>query len=207
RLRDVRIGDEVQTFDVGSGRLEVRPVTRVFRHQPRTVGQLLSRAGAGPRSVTSNHPIFLEARGDFASAGELTDAHPSRKGLYWDDRELRTLELEAFRQGPAKHQLVVYNLSIADTETYFADGLLVHNKTYPCTDDCGFDESGDSSTGGRASNSGGAFQLDGRSSGGAGGSGGQPKATGGLNGSSGAAGAAGAAGSAGGPVEGDDARR
>lgn len=45
-----RSGNEVQTFDVKSGRLEVRPVTRVFRHQPRTVGQLPSRAGAGPRS-------------------------------------------------------------------------------------------------------------------------------------------------------------
>lgn len=206
RLRDIRVGDEVRSFDVRSGRLEVRPVTHVFRHGPKTVGQLLSRSGAGPRGVTSNHPIFLESQGDFTPAGEMTHDHPSRKGLYWDDQDLRSIYLEAFRAGPEKHKLEVYNLSIADTETYFADGLLVHNKSYDgCYDaaDC-WEGSGGQGTGGHQA-TGGAFHPGGASSGGAGGSGGQPQATGGLTGSSGAAGAAGAAGSAGGPVEGDDA--
>lgn len=153
RLRDIRVGDEVQSFDVRSGRLEVRPVTRVFKHGPKTVGQLLSRAGAGPRGVTSNHPIFLETQGDFTPAGEMTHDHPSRKGLYWDNQDLRSIDLEAFRAGPEKHKLEVYNLSIADTETYFADGLLVHNKSpNPCEfSECPEDGFGGQATGGAPS--------------------------------------------------------
>lgn len=170
--------------------MEVRPVTRVFRHGPRTVGQLLSRAGAGPRGVTSNHPIFIETRGDFAPAGEMTHDHPSRKGLYWDDQDLRSIDLEAFRAGPEKHKLEVYNLSIADTETYFADGLLVHNKSDDgCYDaaDC-WEGSGGRGSGGREA-TGGAFQLGGASSGGRG-----SEASGGDAGSAGAAGSAGEGG-------------
>jgi hypothetical protein len=188
RLRDVRVGDEVQSFDVRSGRMEVRPVLRVFRHGPKTVGQLLSRSGVGPRGVTSNHPIFIETQAEFTPAGEMTHDHPSRKGLCWDDRDLRSIELEPFRAGPERHRLEVYNLSIADTGTYFADGLLVHNKSpnpcefSECPDD-GFAGSGGEGTGG-ADASGGQFI----------GTGGTPS-----GGQAGAAGSAGAAGEGGAP--------
>lgn len=127
RLRDVQVGDIVQSYDVVAGQMAEGAVVQVVRHERRGVGQLLSRGGAGPRSVTDNHLIFLEPSGEFAPAGELDARRNQRRGLYWDDADLRSIELEPYRAAPLGHLLEVYNLSIEHTETYFADGLLVHN--------------------------------------------------------------------------------
>jgi len=197
RLRDVKVGDLVKTFDVRTGELTLRPVTRVFSHGPKPVGQLMSRTGAGPGGVTGNHPIFVEDLGDFAAAEDFQRGGQMQRGLYWDDRDLRAIELEPYRRGPNGHLLPVHNLSIAETETYFADGLLVHNKSTPCdptVPGCVVVGSGGSGSGG--SGSGGAPLGSGGSpigSGGQVGSGGTPS-----GGSAGAAGSAGEGGAAGG---------
>jgi hypothetical protein len=196
RLRDVQVGDVVQSFDVATGKLAQRPVMQVFRHERRSVGQLQSRAGAGPRSVTDNHPIFVEPLGDFSAAGELDARHTKRTGLYWDDQDLRAIELEAYRAAPLGHVLEVYNLSIEGTETYFADGLLVHNKSLPappCEETsagCPLPTGGAPGTGGNGS--GGLLVAVGGTLGSGG------TATGGAAGSSGSAGEGGVAGEGGG---------
>lgn len=195
RLRDVQVGDVIQSFDVASGQLALRPVLRVFRHGRRPVGQLLSAAGVGPHEVTSNHPIFVEPTGVFEAAGELDGAHRQRRGLYWDDHDLRSIQLEPYRAAPDAPWLEVYNLSVAGTETYFADGLLVHNKTFDdCWDDSCYEPNG--GTAGAGAGTGGLVLGDDfvGSAGGTLANGGE----GGAAGSAGAAGEGGVAGEAGG---------
>jgi len=190
RLRDVKVGDVVKTFDVRTGQLAERPVTRIFAHGPSPVGALTARAGAGPSGVTGNHPIFVEPVGTFAPAEDFDRHTRRRRGLHWDDRDLRSIELEPYRRGPSGHFLPVYNLSIAETETYFADGLLVHNKSTAddCDDSSGYPCTVTGGAGGGGAGSGGT------------GSGGEAMASGGASsgGSAGAAGSAGEGGAAGG---------
>jgi len=194
RLRDVREGDLVQSYDARAGRIEVRPVTRVFRHEPSPVGQLLSRSGAGPRGVTGNHPVFSALTGTFAPAAELAHGSATGKGLFWDERDLRTIELEPYRGGPHHHLAHVYNLSVAETETYFADGLLVHNKSDcdPTSPSCSPSAGG---MGGDASDhpgAGGVAVASGGHAGNGGHAGSGAPYTGGEAGSAGSAGSAGA---------------
>ena len=124
----------VLSYDLTSQQVVERLVTRHFTHTPRLTGGL-----ANLRGVTSNHPIFDAATGRFKPAGDFLGGEV----LLRLHGETTPVPLGAFSYDEMAPQ-PVYNLSVEETQTYFADGVLVHNKS-----DCDFCEP-ITGTGGRA---------------------------------------------------------
>lgn len=110
------------SYDVARRRLVERKISRVFRHGPQNFGALLGTSLTG---VTPNHPVFDAARGAFLEAGKLT--HES-EALLLAQGAIQTLKGGGFHPSDSAPE-PVFNLSIAETETYFAEGVLVHNKS------------------------------------------------------------------------------
>jgi hypothetical protein len=195
-LRDVQVGDAVLSFDVERGRVCEREVVRLFRHAPQSVGRLSVQSGEGPARITPNHPVFIERTGEFWRADSLDEERlgeaTARGALFWTGDRLERRVFAPFRMGDSGEPEEVFNLQIAETETYFADGLLVHNKS---VDGPGADGLG---AGGHASSAGGSGGL------GTGGlivmpgSGGEPAGTAGLGGYGGTIGGQGGLGGHGG---------
>jgi hypothetical protein len=135
-LRDVQVGDAVLSFDVERGRTCEQQVLRVFRHGPQAVGRLSMQSGEGPARITANHPVFIERTGEFWRADSL-DAErlgceaTARGALFWTGERIERRVFSPFESGESGAPEEVFNLQIAETETYFADGLLVHNKSPP----------------------------------------------------------------------------
>jgi hypothetical protein len=125
-IEDLRAGDHVQGFDTNTGTIVERAVTDVYAYPARQVGLL--HTAFGPLRVTPEHPIYDATTQSFVPAGSLTEPFvalelasnwsttPSALGAYAPLSEVET----------------VYNLTVADVHTYFANGVLVHNKSPPC---------------------------------------------------------------------------
>ena len=121
----IQVGMMVLSYDLTSQQVVERLVTRHFTHTPRLTGGL-----ANLRGVTSNHPIFDAATGRFKPAGDFLGGEV----LLRLHGETTPVPLGAFSYDEMAPQ-PVYNLSVEETQTYFADGVLVHNKS-----DCDFCE-------------------------------------------------------------------
>jgi len=124
-IEELRLGDLVLAYDERAGRVVERPVTATFTHPDQPVGALPLSDGRVLR-VTANHPIYLPDQQRYADAGALT-------------RDERLLTLSATAQtssliaGPFQvttaDSVTVYNITVAGEHNYFAEGVLVHNKT------------------------------------------------------------------------------
>ncbi|HXK18216.1 MAG TPA: Hint domain-containing protein [Polyangiaceae bacterium] len=126
-IEDVRVGDRVQGFDLRERAVVERSVTAVFVHAAHAVGLL--HTALGPLRVTANHPIYDAARNGFVPAGKLSEPFASLElSSTWTTAPATLGGFE-----PGARLETVYNLTVADVHTYFANGLLVHNKSR-----CGF---------------------------------------------------------------------
>jgi hypothetical protein len=121
-IEDVQVGDLVQAVDVKTGLIVERPVTQVFVHEGHRVGLLPT--ATGPLRVTANHPIYDASTSTFVEAGQLREPFSALE-LVSNDSASPSL-LSGFV--PLEQIETVYNLSVADVHTYFAGGVLVHNK-------------------------------------------------------------------------------
>jgi hypothetical protein len=103
-----------------------RPVTDVYEYAGRRVGLL--QTTLGPLRVTPEHPIYDATTRSFVPAGSLTEPFAALElASSWSTAPST---LSAFS---LLHEVeTVYNLTVADVHTYFANGLLVHNKQPPC---------------------------------------------------------------------------
>jgi hypothetical protein len=104
-------GDRVISFDVSKNRRDVsvvRSIQRAHAEQLFTFGKL---------RVTGSHPVFVD--GAFRPASELTSGG---RFLGLDGR------LVAHERSNLSKPTVVYDLSVSEPHTYFASGVLVHNK-------------------------------------------------------------------------------
>jgi hypothetical protein len=121
-IEDVRIGDRVQAFDFGSGKVVEELVTEVFEHGRQPVGEL--RTATGSLRVTANHPIYDASVGRFVAAGSLSAPFQALElASSWSTSPS---VLSGFV--PLNETETVYNFTVANAHTYFAEGLLVHNK-------------------------------------------------------------------------------
>jgi hypothetical protein len=120
-IETLRVGDEVYAYDVEMG---VRVVSRVdarFVH-PATPVLTLTLGGRTLR-VTGSHPVYQPSteryvRADRIEAGDAL--------LLWESTQVRERMVETSSMGDA---VPVYNISVAGLHNYFAEGVLVHNKS------------------------------------------------------------------------------
>jgi len=113
-VESLRVGDRVVGFDPETRR---RVVTTVTAMVPKAAATTL-RLGDGLR-VTPDHPVFAD--GAFRPAGALS---PGSGLLTEDGAPLVAASLER-----VSGEVTVYDLSVDWPHTYFAGGVLVHNKS------------------------------------------------------------------------------
>jgi|GEM_PF-6115761 len=122
RIADLRLGQAVLAFDEQSKETRVCKVVQCQTHKPDQYLEIRFAEGRILR-VTANHPIYSD--GCWVAAGNL---RPGERVcvLTSDGRGIDNLQVEAVEKNSRVEPL--YDLTIADCHTFFADGILVHNK-------------------------------------------------------------------------------
>ena len=112
-IEDIKVGDVVTSFDVGTSSVVNSKVTETFVHSDRYY-MILN----GNIKTTSVHPFYSD--GNWIEAGDLSIGD---KILHVDGLEhtIETIEL-------SDESVTVYNFEVDGTHNYFAEGYLVHNK-------------------------------------------------------------------------------
>jgi hypothetical protein len=130
-------GDEVLAFDERTGVVVPRRILRTWIHETTRTGTLALRDGRVLR-VTPEHPVFVAAtqrfeRADAIGRGDELVTLPFTLAGSAPTPSAMPASVLASSNGYSLRELdspvTVYNLSIEDLETYFVDGVLVHNKT------------------------------------------------------------------------------
>jgi hypothetical protein len=119
------VGMPVFAFDVARSERTVRHVTAVHVHQRTPVGLLTLSDGTALR-VTANHPIYSPSDDRYRPAGAL-GAHDQVLSMHAGGAGVG--EIAAYEADVAVD--TVYNISVSGEHNYFAEGVLVHNKSPP----------------------------------------------------------------------------
>lgn len=111
-IEALAIGDEVLAFDVVHHRRAVARVEEVVVHHDRAV------LGFGALTVTAEHPVWAD--GEWRRAGDLHG-----------EPEFLGVDLVPQRRAPVALAATasVYDLAVTEPHTFFAGGVLVHNKS------------------------------------------------------------------------------
>jgi len=112
-IEDIKVGDTVKSFDIGTSSVVNSKVTETFVHSDRYY-MIIN----GTIKTTSVHPFYSD--GNWIEAGDLSIGD---KILHVDGLEhtIETIEL-------SDEPVTVYNFEVDGTHNYFAEGYLVHNK-------------------------------------------------------------------------------
>ena len=112
-IEDIKVGDTVKSFDIGTSSVVNSKVTETFVHSDRYY-MIIN----GTIKTTSVHPFYSD--GNWIEAGDLSIGD---KILHVDGLEhtIETIEL-------SDESVTVYNFEVDGTHNYFAEGYLVHNK-------------------------------------------------------------------------------
>lgn len=122
RIEELGVGDVVIGFDPETKRLVESTVLRTWVHDDRPLRRL--RADDVDTFTTAEHPYFVAGRG-FRRVDVLD---PGAALLRWSGGEsLLESPLRSIDAVVAHDR--VFNLHVSGPSTYFADGLLVHNKS------------------------------------------------------------------------------
>ncbi|HEU4411960.1 MAG TPA: Hint domain-containing protein [Polyangiaceae bacterium] len=128
-IESLAVGDEVWSLDPGVGELVRRRVVALHRGLVREV-RTLRAGGRSLRGVTPSHPVYSQTRAAFVPVRELREGE-ALLALEGAGAAPQTIDAVAADERAAA-EIAIYNLSVEGPEhTYFADGLLVHNKSAP----------------------------------------------------------------------------
>lgn len=130
-IERLRVGDVVLGYDEATHRVVESPVTETFVFPDRHPGTLTTSDGRTLR-VTGEHPIYVPDANRYVEA----------KDLAGDERLLALGARGAVRSSigsalePSTTTETVYNITVAGVHNYFAEGVLVHNKTGGSRNNC-----------------------------------------------------------------------
>lgn len=121
RIEDIRVGDTVWAWSLERGEAVARRVLQVHRG---TTDRLLAvRFGERVLRTTPAHPVWDAVTGDWRPAGQLEGA----EALAWvPGAEAKRVAWSGTDALPGEP---VWNLSVDGEQTFFAEGVLVHNKS------------------------------------------------------------------------------
>lgn len=114
-IEDICVGDNVISYDEDLEIKEISTVTKTFKHisdRYLVINDYLK--------VTPNHPIFLD--GIWVNAGDLVIGDIL-------SGEYLSVEIESIVS--VDEETETFNLEVEPNHTYYADGILVHNKMPP----------------------------------------------------------------------------
>jgi hypothetical protein len=138
-IEDLRVGDEVLAFDERTAAIAPRRVLTTHVHETTRTGVLTLRDGRTIR-VTPEHPIFDAGTQRFEPAGSLEPGDvlvtlPLTLGSFTsgvrpaDVAPSLLAPVTTYEPRELDTPVSVYNLSVEAFETYFVEGVLVHNKS------------------------------------------------------------------------------
>ena len=120
-IEAVQVGDDVWAYNSETGETELKKVLNVWIKETDEIFHISTSDGE-TIDTTTNHPFYVEEKG-WVAAGDLEigDTLITADG---DEVEVTDLELEKLAE-----PITVYNLDVADFDTYFVGkyGVLVHN--------------------------------------------------------------------------------
>jgi hypothetical protein len=124
----VRVGDEVLSRNMASGKLEYKRVVALARPHVDKLLELRVEGEAAPLRATPVHPFWVRRGNNIAAWVEAAELQPGDLILTDSGKWNRVTSVSRL-QG----EQTVYNFEVADDHDYFVDkpGLLVHN-VGPC---------------------------------------------------------------------------
>ncbi|MFA5069863.1 MAG: polymorphic toxin-type HINT domain-containing protein [Patescibacteria group bacterium] len=123
-IEEVKIGDLVYGYQ--DGRLMSARVVQTFKHSDVSRYYLLTLENSQRLKVTGIHPIF-----DGKEYIKVEDLAIGDTVYIRDNDVLEPIKITNIRI--IDQSIEVYNLEVDQTNNYFAEGVLVHNKTWPGT--------------------------------------------------------------------------
>ena len=117
-IEDVKVGDIVKAYDIQNGRLVDAKVSYVYHH-PKEAAPEYYIVINGVLKVTPNHPIYVN--GKWLPAEEIRIGD-KLQGVNGEEIKVTSIQ-KVFRKE------ATYNLEIEIYHNYFADNILVHNKS------------------------------------------------------------------------------
>lgn len=139
-IESLRVGDLVWSYGHAENRPVARPLLAVHRALAREARRVELDDGRALRGVTREHPVFSPTTGLYRPVQELREG--DTLATYRDGAEhaLATVTRVVATEAPAP-AIHVFNLGVAGSDqNYFADGVLVHNKTPVAPPTCDADE-------------------------------------------------------------------
>ncbi len=137
-IEDIQTGDFVYSYDPARGGVALGRVVKTFVHPDSETGTVKTQGGAVLRT-TANHPFF-KLGADYGEGADRLMSTPfeldiTRADMLSQSDTLLTLDRGGvFPQAVASaflsigSQETVYNFTVEPYHTYFAEGVLVHNK-------------------------------------------------------------------------------
>lgn len=125
-IEQLEVGEQVLGYDEALQAIVTRPVTARMQHADASVGQLV--LGDGRTIVTTpNHPFYDAGEGRYRPAEEL---RPDAELLSLSHTgRLSSATNVGYFMAAEPVRATVFNIEVAGVHNYFADGVLVHNKS------------------------------------------------------------------------------
>lgn len=136
-IEEIRVGQVVYAFDEARAARVTSTVREVFVHEDTAFDQLVLSDGS-VLGVTGEHPVYLPDLGRYVEARTLRSGDAL---LLLDERGesgpgFRRETVARGLPAAAASRGTVYNFAVERNENYFANGVLVHNKSPSCTTGC-----------------------------------------------------------------------
>lgn len=120
-IENIKVGDEVMSFDEAGKRFVKDKVTKLLRHKAE--GYLIIN---GQLKVTPEHRFYIEGKWKNIGALKIGDELFTGAG--------KTEKITSIRK--VKEKVKVYNFKVSPYRTYIAGGYVVHNSKLPGSDPC-----------------------------------------------------------------------
>jgi hypothetical protein len=130
-IEALRVGDLVWSYAFAERSPVVRSIAAVHRSLVREARSIELDDGGAIRGVTPSHPVFSPEAGLYVPVSRLVRGHVVATYQSGAEPALATVSRIVATE-TAVPAIEVFNLSVAGhDQNYFADGVLVHNKSYP----------------------------------------------------------------------------
>lgn len=121
-IEELKVGDEVLSYDVKTSTIKPSKITKVFKHQSKSFGELVLSNGT-KLNVTKEHPFYNVDNKKYIKAEKLVAGD---KLLFNKGGKTEVVTVIGYKKSTDKAD--VYNITVEGLHNYFANDVLAHNK-------------------------------------------------------------------------------